>query len=123
MQSESEVRMREAPEELGREGISSEERATNTVEQPGWPVQASGGGTIPVSDAHQESRNRNVFIEIVPVQPRSPATDNVLRSLCGRCPQQPGKVGERGPELSTVCEIDPHGLSIEMDMYCQGFSY
>ena len=88
----------------------------NTVEQPCWPVQVSGGGTSPISDAHQKSRNRNVFIEIVPVQPRSSATDRVLRSLCGRGPQQPGKVGERGAELSPVCEIDPHGIAIEMDM-------
>ena len=75
-----------------------------------------------VAYSHQQGRNRNVLVKIIPVNSCSASAEDKSISFLGRCVEKPGEVGQRNAELAAIREIDPHDLSLEPQVSSQRLS-
>jgi hypothetical protein len=80
-------------------------------------------GACSISNPHHKRPDRNVFIEIIPMNARPPATNNEISSLGIRGMKQSRKIGQRNTHLATVSEFHPHRIRLEPDFLSQRLRY
>ena len=81
-----------------------------------WGYRLGCGFSRSIADPHEQGGNRDVLIQIVPVDAAPPAAHDVVRPLLSGCVEQPREVGEGNAELTSVRQINPHRILVESNM-------
>jgi hypothetical protein len=67
----------------------------------------------PVADTQKQGFYGNILVQIIPMDSGSPATDNVVLSLCLDRIEESGEVSQRDTEITSIGEFDPHIVRVK----------